>query len=456
MDFYGSILKHIVYPLWLRHEGQYEILDGIDAIAALERLRPDQLRSRQLDLLRRLMRHAVVSIPYYRELFAESGFDPEDLHALSDLKRLPVLTKEIINHRREEMVSDSHRRSGNLRRSVTGGSTGTPLVFYRDLDCLIYRRALDHYFDQTIGFRIGDRQALLWGNPTDIPIKPSRKRELFDRLIWRRIGYLPVVIDQRELEAFTSALAAYKPQLIKAYPSLLYFYCRYLIDNRLPPPQIPVATVTAEQLFDFQREVITATLGCELFEKYGSREIGTAAVECTQHDGLHLLTDSLIVEVEPIPQYDFAAVGKLIVTDLRNYAMPLIRYEIGDLAALDETPCPCGLPFPRLRNIQGRTTDIFYRRDGTPLVGIELTDAITYSGLTTQAQIHQERPGEITVRVVDLEQVPREQLDYITNRLSAILDTDGKVSLVSVARIDRDPSGKFRYAVSDVGECSED
>ncbi len=450
MSLMTKLVRDVIYPAWLLREGQYGILRRVGEIETTAHLTSDQLRQRQLDLLRRLLVHAETETVYYRRMFAEHGFSAHDFRHFDDLSKLPILTKEIIGEHTQEIIADSFRNRGDLMESHTGGSTGLPMTFYRDKECLLYRRALDHFLDNSIGYHIGDKQALLWGNPFDVPVQKSARHDLLERVVWRRISHLPVVLDDRSFSDFVFRVKSFKPKLLKAYPSLLHFFCRFIVKENLGPIKIPMVVATAEQLFDFQRELAQEILGCQVFEKYGSREIGTAAVECAQHDGLHLITESLYVEVEPLPGYESMGVGKLIVTDLRNYSMPLIRYEVGDLAAIDDSPCECGLPFPRLKNIQGRATDILYRKDGTPIAGLETTDAITYSGISTQAQIVQEEPGRITVKIVKLSQTTEKQRSYIRNKLMEMLGPDGDVTFADVDVIERDKSGKFRYTISNV------
>jgi phenylacetate-CoA ligase len=450
MSLMTKLVRDVIYPAWLLREGQYGILRRVGEIETTAHLNADQLQERQLHLLRRLLVHAEAETVYYRRLFAEHGFSVQDFRNSHDLRKLPLLTKAIIGKNTQEIIADSFRSRGDLMESHTGGSTGLPMRFYRDTECLLYRRALDHFLDNSIGFHIGDKQALLWGNPFDVPVQQSARHDLLERVVWRRISHLPVVLDDRSFSDFVLRVKDFKPKLFKAYPSLLHFFCNFIVREELGPIKIPMVVATAEQLFDFQRELAQEVLGCQIFEKYGSREIGTAAAECTQHDGLHLITESLYVEVERVPGYENLGVGKLIVTDLRNYAMPLIRYEVGDLAAIDTSPCQCGSPFPRLKNIQGRATDILYRKDGTPIAGLETTDAITYSGISTQAQIVQDEPGSITVKIVQLSQVTEEQRDYIRTRLMEMLGNDGDVTFADVDAIERDKSGKFRYTISNV------
>ncbi|MCK4856929.1 MAG: phenylacetate--CoA ligase family protein [candidate division Zixibacteria bacterium] len=450
MDIHGKLVRHLFYPLWLRREHQYGILSRIAPIAALADLTPAALAERQFELLKQIVSHAGRHSPFYQRRFAEAGFSPEKLTSPDDLKKLPILAKEEINRHREDMVVPAYRERGDLQLSHTGGSSGIPMKFYRNRECLLYRRALDHYLDHQIGFEIGDKLALLWGSSADFLQPTARKRVLFDHIFWRRICYVPLWVEEEPMLDFTKSLHRFAPRMLKTYPSLAHFYCRFLIERNITPPQIPIITVTAEQMYDFQRELIVKTFGGELFDKYGSREIGSAAIECRQHDGLHLRTDSLYLEIEPVSDFPVEGVGRQIYTDLRNYAMPLIRYDVGDLAALDNTPCACGQPFPRLKNIQGRAFDIVYRRDGTPIIGIELIGAVTHAGLPNQAQVQQDVPGKVIVNIVDLETVPREKLEYIRNRLMTILGDDGRVDFCSVDYIERDKSGKYRYVLSNV------
>ena len=448
MDLTGSIIRNIVSPLWLKREGEYEALDASRRFVELERLTPGQLADRQVELLRRILIHAQKNTVYYRRLFSECGFEPQKLQDPAELKGLPILSKELINENREALVSEPHRHRGDIQQSHTGGSTGLPMTFYRDHDCLIFRRALDIYFERLLGYEIGDKLAFLWGNATDIPQPTTRRQEIMERLVWRRISYMPVQIEAKRLLEFAARINRFGPAVMRAYPSLLYFYCRFLQEHGVESVQVPLSIVTAEQLFDFQRELIAKTLGGEVMEKYGAREIGTVAAECPAHRGLHLMTDSVFIEIEPLPDERWSGVGRIIVTDLQNQAMPLIRYDIGDLAALESDDCSCGLPYPRLVNICGRANDIVYRRDRTPLLGIELTDPIADSGIRAQTQVVQEQQGKLVVRVVNLPSVPAEPLEIIRSRYEFILGDGGEVEFVNVDKIERDKSGKYRYVLS--------
>lgn len=441
------LTRHLFYPVWLLREGQYGILSRMNEIRATSALSREQLHDRQLELLRDTLVHANRYCPWYKGVFKDCSFDPANLTSIEQVRALPILTKDEINRNREDLVSEEHRRLDDLHKSKTGGSSGIPMTFYRDKECLLYRRALDHFLDSLIGFEIGQQQALLWGNPSDVPLVSTRKSRLQDKLVRRRFSYLPITLDKSELSQFVAQLMRARPRMLKAYPSLLYFLCQFIESENLGPLEVPIVVPTAEQLFDFQRELAEKVLHCEVFEKYGAREIGTVAVECGQHDGLHLITESVLIEIEPLPGFEDQGVGRMIITDLRNRAMPLIRYEIGDLAALDHAPCSCGSPFPKLKNIQGRATDILYRRDGTPIAGLEFTDPITYSGIVNQVQLVQSTPGELEVRVVNLSEVPGEKLDYIRSKLAAMLGEGGEVRFQDVDQIERDKSGKFRYVM---------
>lgn len=450
MDLTGGIIRALINPIWLRRGHEYEALAASHQFEELEHFTSSQLKERQLLLLRRLLIHAQRNTRHYRRVFAEYDFDPEKLQDLSELKRLPMIDKTVINARGEELLSEPHRRASDCHESHTGGSTGQPMTFYRDHACLIFRRALDFYLERKLGYEIGDKLALLWGNATDIPQPATGRQELIERLVWRRISYMPVQIEAQRLLDFAAQVNRFGPAMMRAYPSLLHFYCRFLREHKVESVPIPLAVVTAEQLFGFQRELIAETLGGEVMEKYGAREIGTVAIECKAHCGLHLITDSVLVEIEPLPDKSLGGVGRIIVTDLRNYAMPLIRYDIGDLAELDSTLCSCGFPYPRLVNICGRANDIMYRRDMTPISGIELTDPIADSGINAQTQIVQNEPGQLLLRIVGLASVPREPIAEIRRRFEFILGEGGEIEIEDVDAIERDRSGKFRYTMSNV------
>ena len=233
-----------------------------------------------------------------------------------------------------------------------------------------------------------------------------------------------------------------------AYPSLAYDLALRIEAGEVSPVRVPVINVTAEPLYEFQRRKIETCLADHVYSRYGAREFGTVAFECRQKQGLHIIAESVYIEI--IPSFFNNDVGVVLVTDLLNKTMPLIRYRIGDLAKVDESKCSCGLELPRLLEIQGREVDTIWRPDGTGLPGFQIVILVGQCGIDTKVQVVQKKPEEIIIRVQGRLDEHKSAIDRLLDIFREVIGNDINYLVCQVEKIERAPSGKYRYVISDV------
>jgi phenylacetate-CoA ligase len=229
-------------------------------------------------------------------------------------------------------------------------------------------------------------------------------------------------------------------------------FAGYLRDAGLQPPQLEAIIVTAEVLRGRDRQLITSVFGCPVFGRYGSRETGVIASQCSENSHMHINAESVVVEFVRDNQHVAPGeLGEVLVTDLRNYAMPLVRYRIGDVAAPQQGPCECGRGLPLMGPVVGRTADFITCPDGRLVNGVSLVSDLEASTSVSQAQIRQSEPGRLVVRLVPAEAFSRSAID----RLGAWLACHVSDRLVYGVEIVQEipferPSGKFRFVVSEI------
>ena len=185
--------------------------------------------------------------------------------------------------------------------------------------------------DEWAGRRLGDRVALIWGAPTDFSSSTlkSRLRQWFEGpQLWLNTGRLCV----DEFAEFNRRLRDFRPTIILGYANSLALFARFLSENERPTCSPKAIISSAEILSEEARAAIQLVFGCPVFNRYGCREVSVVASECEQHQGLHIMAEGLYVEIvdrngHPVTEGE---VGDILVTDLLNYGMPLIRYRIGD------------------------------------------------------------------------------------------------------------------------------
>jgi phenylacetate-CoA ligase len=443
MDWYTPIARHLTIPLQARREGSrwpwY-----VAGIRAWETLSAEEIRRRQWRKMESLLAHAYEHVPYYRRMFEERGLRPADLRGFEDLHLLPVLTKHDTVRHGDELVARNFP-AGELVEAVTGGTTGLPMRFRRD------RRSRDlHYaagaaFARWCGYGIGERQALVWGAPQDLDGAASAKTALAGWLFRRPLALNARRVSEETMARFAARLRRYRPRLARGYPSALGFLARFLLaaGERL---SVPAVICTAEPLSEAQRRTIEEGLGAEVFDQYGTRELGPMAMECRQHRGLHVNVFSVHLEV--LSEGSPGEPGRLVGTDLEGYGMPLIRYDLGDLGRWEPGECACGLAFPRLAPVAGRTGSMLVGTRGAHASGTTLASVMSSRRIPGQLQFVQAEDLSVTVRVVPEPGFGASDRARIVEGVRELLGDELPVEVVEVAEIPRSASGKYIFAES--------
>lgn len=325
------------------------------------RAHPDLVERHRIEKLRTLLQYAGKHVPYYRRLFEESGFDPRSVRSVADLEAIPPLEKSIIQAQREELVAEGIDRR-RLRIKRTGGSTGEPTVFYVDTGFSIHEQALTQALFRLYGRRPGGPIAYLWGAPFDVPSGRS--------LAGRGVRYLRneeylarYTLTAADLPLTFEMLERFRPDILLGYTNLIVAFARYIRRHQLKP-SFPRASVvcSAETLYPSDAVMLREVFRVPVHNSYGSRDIGLMAFSCDR-GRLHMTAEDVILEPYGEPTSDIGD-REVLVTKLNCLSMPFIRYRIGDRARFSESSCECGITYPVLDEITGRSHAVVRLADG--------------------------------------------------------------------------------------------
>lgn len=410
-----------------------------------------QLGDLQDEKLRRLVRHAYRSVPFYRSRMREAGIRPEDVRGRDDLHKLPFLTKDDIRQNLYfDILSQDHTKA-EIQRITTSGSTGEPFVCYADRPQLEFRWAATLRSQEWTGYEFGDPCVRLWHQTIGMS-KSQALREQLDAFLSRR-KFVPVFeMSDERLEAMVREIADWHPVLMDGYAEALDFLAHYLKTRGLVDVRPKALMSSAQTLPESSRQVIEEAFGCKVFDKYGSREFSGIAYECDAHTGHHVVGEGYIVEVlrDGMPAKP-GEVGEVVITDLNNYCLPFIRYRIGDLAvAKDPTfVCPCGRGLPLLGNIEGRVQSIIQGTDGRYVPGAFFAHYLKeFDHAIQRFQVVQERVGAVRFRVVKGGRYSDEVLQEILATFRRFLGDDMKIEVEFADNIALVRTGKRLVAVS--------
>jgi phenylacetate-CoA ligase len=416
-----------------------------------ERFNPEKLHDLRLGALLQLLDHAARYVPFYQKRFADAGFDPQMVKDFDDLKKLPVLTKQDIQENREALISIRYPKA-DLVENRTGGSTGSPLVFYHHKERLDSRQAATLRHNRWAGYKVGCKAAILWGHQHDISLYRSFKARLRNLLIDRQLICDSGSFSEETLSQFTRDFRRFRPEIIVAYANSLGMVVDYCIAKKIELPRPRGIITSAEVLTDETRAKIESYFDVKVFDRYGSRETSVIASECEAHDGLHINAENLYLEfVQHGKNVEPGAVGEIIVTDLGNWAFPFIRYQIGDMGSPAEGVCRCGRTLPRMQMIAGRTTDFLCAPDGRKVSGAALTIylAAKVPGVR-QAQIIQREIMTLIFNLVVDQSFNQSSLDLIREKVTHFFGESMQIVPNYVDTIPKESSGKYRFSICEL------
>ncbi len=448
MDWHAILVRNVIGPLWARRERSL-YLHHYRWLKRSQYHDPQALRARQWDKIKSLLHHAYATVPFYRARFQALGLHPNDVRDFADFRRLPVLTKADLRRHEAGLLSSAYDPAA-LHRKTTSGSTGVAVTVRLDDASLQWKRACTLRSDEWSGWRFGEPVAKLWGNPEYL--KRGWRGRLRNALL-ERARYLDTLrMDEETLHHFATALHRRPPSLLFGHAHSVYLLAEFWRATGQPALRPRGIITTAMILHDWQRRAIETVFACPVTNRYGCEEVSLIACECERHQGLHVNADGVYVELlrdghEAGP----GEPGSILVTDLTNRAMPLLRYQVGDVGVLSARRCPCGRGLPLLERLEGREADYVVTPRGELISGISLTEnfAVLVPGVA-QLQLVQETVDRFLFRIVRGPEFGPASLERLRQMVAERFGPDVTYTCEYVGRIPQEPSGKYRFCISRV------
>jgi phenylacetate-CoA ligase len=404
----------------------------------LEELFSDRAKLKSSRLLRtqHLLEHATSTTGFYAPF--------EGARSLSDF---PVTPKDTVKLNYDRFFSRAYARS-SLVRMTTSGSYGTPFTFYLSKEKKARQLAEVIFFGRWLGYEVGMRHGY---------VRVTKVKSRFKLWLQNEILMNPAKTDEAWLETQRRALLTKHVKVLIGYPSaigVLADYCRQRGDDETRFSLQGVIT-SAEPLTEGVRDKIQRVFGCPVLSRYSTEEFGVLAHECKAFRQSHLNLASYVIEVLALDEDRPATTGELgrvVVTDLFSHAMPLIRYDTGDLAVLGE-PCGCGLHLPTFERLEGRAVETIYDTSGNRVSPFAINGAMRDLEGVAQFQFVQK---EATLYKISLRVLPSFAGEaLVLERLQAILGADAILQPQYVEEIPPLPSGKRPYIINEWQKTAE-
>ena len=448
---YDALVRSVLYPLDRWRSGDAAESKYQRAFESSQYWPRERHLQETCVAFQRLLMHAYLHCPYYRKVLDEVGIHPRDIRTLEDVSKIPILEKPQIRSHRDDLVARNYPAK-DLVLVLTGGSTETPLSFFVNRDRLRSRAAATWRHNAWAGWRVGDKYAAIWGRGRDATQQRWRSR-LRNVLLERGLLLNSMCITENRMREFDRKLKAHRPRVLLAYTKSIVLFARFLRQEKIAPYQPNSIVVSAEVLEEHERVLLESVFGCQVFNRYGCCEMSVVSSECEQHAGMHVMAEGVYLEVVNNGRSASPGdMGEVVVTDLLNYGMPLIRYRNGDMATIAEGQCACGRGLPRLAQLAGRVTDFLVGSDGRLVSGVAFAIPVDRALGIGQVQVLQERLGHLLFKIAppDRQPPPKQELDFLRDEAKACLGEDTAVDFEFVEHIPQEPSGKYRFCISKV------
>lgn len=431
------------------HGHRAAVLSAFESNRRFDGLQPAERVGRREERLAALLAHAREHVPFYADRVpAGDGVTPRNAREV--LSKLPVVRRADMQQDAAKFVSDDSR---SWVADATGGSTGTPMAFRVDRDTQIAREASLMWANSLAGWSPGERIAMLWGSDRDVQSASKKARLAVRWWIENMRWYNAFDMGEDRMEEFHSGLSGFRPHLLVAYAGSAFTYARFL-KERGYAPAYPVRSIvsSAEVCTPAMRKTIEEVFRRPVFDRYGNREFGAIAAECDAHQGFHVNESDCIVEIDsPDPS---RVEGPIIVTYLRNRAMPFLRYDTGDVGRfLSDEACACGRRTMRLAPVAGRQSDTIRTASGKLVHGEYFTHILYGATPVREFQFVQETPTLYRLLLV----ADRDRASSMEPRwregIMEVLGSGSELRIEYVERIPPLPSGKRRFTVTKAGQA---
>ncbi|MCB9362522.1 phenylacetate--CoA ligase family protein [Candidatus Woesearchaeota archaeon] len=404
----------------------------------------EKLLAYQEKRLRAIVAFAYHNVKFYHKQFRKAGVLPKDIRTVDDLQKLPLTTKEDMRNAFPDEIVSKGTDLSKCIVSPTSGSTGIPLKIAYDERADDFSKAINLRSYIANGLRFHDRW-LTFGDPIHVHDK---------KFLFQKMGFLnPNYVDAfKPISQVLPQIAAVRPRVLDGYSSSIKALAYELRKKRHPKIRPEVVFGTGELLDSKTRELVEEAFGVKMIDLFGCLEMNRTAWECSRHEGYHMDVDSVVMEFldtdgRPVK---YGEKGEIVYTNLFNYAMPFIRYKIGDIGIPSKHVCSCGRGLPMMELVEGRTDDFVVDKKGGYHSPMIWTVVFKRTPQVAHYQVIQDTKGALDISVIPGDDYDDAVEKDLRKRIQETVGKDFTFTIAKVKEFKRSRSGKVRAVISKV------
>jgi len=415
----------------------------------------EELLSKQWELVIQTVNKAAREIPYYRRSYRKIDWDPTSAEfTYEHFLQLPVVKKENVRDNLAQFLN--HYFNGRITRGSTSGSTGKGLRLCYNSEHESYSEAARWRAKSWWNIEIGAPQVTIWGRP--FTGFSDRMTQIFKSYCMNTLLISGFDLQEKSLIDIWNKISRFKPSIIYGYPTAIFTLASYLYKHNVDTSNLDIKVIITpgETITYQQRRLIEKVFGCKTANEYGCSETGGFVYECP-HGSWHISTELTFIEFldEKGQPVSAGETGEIYITHLRNGYMPLIRYKVGDIGGPLQGVCKCGRGLPLMKVSVAKESDVFRLSSGKQY-SAKIFDYINMAVIKAYpSSILQFRVTQKRFDIFDIEMIlgfdrSGQGEKLFCDLAMKQLGTDVHINTKEVASIDREPSGKLRYFISEV------
>lgn len=402
-----------------------------------DKLTADELKKIQIYKLKKLLLHSYRNNPYFREILKDKKVVIGGKVNLNNFSKIPILTKDIIRKKGKALYSENVKRKAFLNTS--GGTTGEPVNILQDSNYMDWNFTNKILVNEKLGKELGYKEIKLWGSERDIFNEKKSIKDRFINFIYNRKILNSFRMTENDMESYIEEINSFKPFSIWSYVNSIFELSRYIDKNNKKVFSPKFIMTTAGVLTSEVRDYVEKVFKTKVIDQYGSREVGIIASEDLSQNGLNIF---------PWSHYIEEINGKIVITVLDNFSMPLIRYELGDFVEFKKSK---GKTI--IKKIKGRQTDHFILKDGTIIHGEYFTHLFYFRDWVKKFRVEQEKFDEVICKIILLNGKKAKSKDKkdIEKKIRLVMGKECKIKWVFLKNLKNSNSGKFVYTFNKLG-----